>query len=263
MLKNNDKINYLTIVDVNDFKKEGRKKLIKCYCECGSYCYINYATLQTKRIRDCGCGKYMLDKHIGERHNMFVVESCFRKRINGKINVIAHCRCDCGNYRDIPVSLLKNRICCGCYKKPKEKKPKKKYPANRLKSIYNKMKDRCYNQKARDYKWYGLKGIKVCSEWLENFDNFKNWALNNGYQKNLTLDRIDYNGDYNPSNCRWVDMITQQNNKRNNVKYNINGELLTLSQIARMKNLNISTLRSRIRKGWSIEDTINKPIKKR
>ena len=84
----------------------------------------------------------------------------------------------------------------------------------RLKSIYGSMKKRCYNSKNPNYPAYGGRGIRICDEWLDSYDAFETWALSNGYADDLTLDRIDVNGDYEPANCRWADMKTQGNNKR-------------------------------------------------
>ena len=84
----------------------------------------------------------------------------------------------------------------------------------RLYRIYQLMKGRCYNSNQSDYKWYGGRGIRVCDKWRENYLYFKEWALANGYAETLTIDRIDSDGDYEPTNCRWVNMTVQNNNKK-------------------------------------------------
>lgn len=84
----------------------------------------------------------------------------------------------------------------------------------RLYRIYQLMKGRCYNSNQSGYKWYGGRGIRVCDKWRENYLYFKEWALANGYAETLTIDRIDSDGDYEPTNCRWVNMTVQNNNKK-------------------------------------------------
>ena len=86
------------------------------------------------------------------------------------------------------------------------------------------MKDRCYNPNNTGYVNYGGRGIKVCQEWLEDYENFYQWAMDNGYHEGLQIDRIDNNKGYSPDNCRWVDRYVQANNKRNIKKYTLNGK---------------------------------------
>ena len=110
------------------------------------------------------------------------------------------------------------------------RKPESDFTRNKLRVIWSAMKQRCFNPNSQDYKKYGEKGIRICNEWL-NFENFYNWSLENGYKylpgkngKNLlTIDRVDPKGDYKPSNCRWVDYLTQNTHlsksKRNKSGY--------------------------------------------
>ena len=102
------------------------------------------------------------------------------------------------------------------------------------------IKARCYNSNGKQYKDYGGRGIRVCDEWLENFEPFYEWAINNGYREDLTIDRIDVNGDYEPSNCRWVTAKAQQNNKRSNHFITYNNETHTLTEWAEKYNINFT-----------------------
>lgn len=92
------------------------------------------------------------------------------------------------------------------------------------------MKDRCYNKNCKQYNDYGGRGIKVCEEWKDDFMSFYNWAIDNGFSEELSIDRIDVDGNYCPDNCRWVTMKVQANNKRNNRKMKIKSRSLTIAQ---------------------------------
>lgn len=118
------------------------------------------------------------------------------------------------------------------------------------------MKKRCYNLKYKRYNDYGGRGIKICNEWLNDFKVFYDWAMQNGYKDNLTIDRIDVNGNYEPSNCRWANIKTQANNKRNNRIIEYKGEFHTMSEWANIYNINYKLLHSRLKKGWNIEKAL-------
>ena len=119
--------------------------------------------------------------------------------------------------------------------------------------VWSGMKRRCYNAKHKDYKNYGARGIKVCEKWLNDFTEFRNWALTNGCKEGLEIDRIDNNGDYSPNNCRFVTKIQNCNNKRNNHILEYKGEKMTIAEMARKYNIGIELFRTRISKGWDIE----------
>jgi len=103
----------------------------------------------------------------------------------------------------------------------------------RLRKKWYSIKARCYNESNENYKNYGKKGIKVCEEWVNDFWKFYEWSILNGYQKGLTIDRIDNNLGYFPSNCRYVDYYTQNNNTRRNVKIEFRGETKTIGELAK------------------------------
>ena len=125
---------------------------------------------------------------------------------------------------------------------------------SRLYSIYQGMTKRCYYPDNQNYKYYGGKGIVICNEWKSDFSSFKKWALENGYQDNLTIDRINTNGNYEPSNCRWVSMKEQCNNRTSNHLITYKGKTQNLKQWCIELNLNYGIMESRInRYKWSIE----------
>lgn len=104
----------------------------------------------------------------------------------------------------------------------------------------------------KGYQNYGGRGITVCDEWLHSFVSFKDWAFEHGYQEGLTIDRINNDGNYEPDNCRWVDYITQANNKRGCLYATIDGETKTLTEWCRVLNISYSTIMSRRQKNKDI-----------
>lgn len=126
----------------------------------------------------------------------------------------------------------------------------------RLYNIFQGMKKRCYNKHRKDFYEYGGRGITICKEWLDDFMTFYDWAINNGYDDTLTIDRVDNNKAYSPDNCRWVDIKTQSNNTRKNVYLTYDGETMTLAEWSRKLNINRNTLKARHRKGWSDKDCL-------
>lgn len=120
------------------------------------------------------------------------------------------------------------------------------------------MKNRCYKKNNDNYQYYGGRGIAICPEWKEDFIAFKTWALSNGYNSNLSIDRIDTNGNYEPKNCRWVDIKTQANNRRNNhIVIYLDNEY-TISEFADFLKVSYWTVRNQLKLGWPIEKIVQK-----
>src|SRR5699024_6277604 len=103
----------------------------------------------------------------------------------------------------------------------------------RLYKVYESMKQRCLNPNNDSYHHYGGRGITICEKWVKDYSNFYKWATSNGYRDNLTIDRIDVNGNYTPSNCRWVGWEEQSTNKRNTIRVRVNGEELTIQELSK------------------------------
>lgn len=129
----------------------------------------------------------------------------------------------------------------------------------RVYKIWQGMKTRCYNINDSGYKHYGGRGIEMCKEWRESFQSFYNWSMNNGYKSNLTIDRVDFNGNYEPINCRWAGYDTQNNNKRDNIVIKYKGKDYSVEDISNMTGVNSSTIRSRLASGWSFEKIVETP----
>ena len=177
------------------------------------------------------------------------------------------CQCECGN---LCVKTLKQLISYGKRRKIKscpicaEQRrlnavTTHKASRTRLYGVYKSMIQRCTNKNSHEYTNYGGRGIKVCDEW-SSFDAFREWAYANGYKEEqkgrITLDRIDVDGDYSPSNCRFVDMKVQQRNRRNNVYLTHNGETHCLSEWAEIVGVRYGTLAKRYEHGWATSEIL-------
>ena len=125
----------------------------------------------------------------------------------------------------------------------------------RIGSIFNGIKDRCYNKNNKSYKWYGEKGVKVCKEWIDNPKLFENWALSNGYKDDLTIDRIDENKDYCPENCRWVTNINNAKYKSTTSLIEVDGEIHTGKDWAKILGFGPNLINNYIR-NYGLEHTI-------
>ena len=125
-------------------------------------------------------------------------------------------------------------------------------------NIWASMKQRCENENCHCYRYYGERGISICNEWKNDFLKFKEWADKTGYKANLTIDRIDVNGNYNPDNCRWATAKEQCRNKTNNHLETYLGKTMCLTSWAEYIGMNKGTLISGIRKGIALEYYINK-----
>lgn len=123
----------------------------------------------------------------------------------------------------------------------------------RLYNIWLNMKQRCSNPKASHYEYYGGRGISVCKEWRDSFSSFREWAISNGYNEKLTLDRIDRDKDYCPDNCRWITQTEQMSNTSRNIMLTYKGDTHSLSEWSRILGVPYGTIKSRYRYGWSVE----------
>jgi hypothetical protein len=192
--------------------------------------------------------------------------------ITKKQERIWKCKCDCGNETEVTVVRLMNGTTksCGCIQKELSSKRAKTgiskihgYHGTRVYICYKSMMERCCNPNNRAYKNYGGRGIKICDEWMHNPKAFIDWALNNGYKDNLTIERINVNGNYEPSNCKWATIKQQNNNRRSNKFITINNETKTLQEWADYVGILSSTINRRINKGWDYERAVFTPVETR
>lgn len=189
---------------------------------------------------------------------LVAIEPCGKSK-NGAI--LWRCLCDCGNETVVTSSNLNSgsTMSCGClYHDGTNKKSYKHGLSNdRIHRIWRGMKGRCGNPNCKSFKNYGGRGITVCNEWKNDFANFYNWSMENGYSDDKSIDRIDVNGNYEPSNCRWTDIDTQSNNRRNNHYLEIEGKRLTITQWSRISGIDRKTITDRIiRFGYSPKEAV-------
>ena len=200
----------------------------------------------------------------GERFGRWTVIEYAGRGKHGEVQY--KCRCDCGTERVLRRTSLTsgNSKSCGCLSRDvaKERGTTHGDSKSRLYRIWAGIIQRCCNDRER-YEWekYGGRGITVCEEW-HKYEAFRDWALSSGYSDDLTIDRINVNGDYCPDNCRWATVYEQNNNKRTSKYISFNGETGTIREFADRYGLAYSCLYTRLKLGWSIEDALLIPSRK-
>lgn len=200
-----------------------------------------------------------IDIKIGDKYGRLTVirETEPHKCPSGRLIRKVLCQCDCGNCTEVQLWSLRKGVTksCGCYNKEIVQQMFSTHgmKGTRLYTIYRSMVSRCTYIKNQHYDRYGGRGIKVCDEWRNNPSAFFQWAVANGYSDELSIDRIDNDGDYAPDNCRWITQKEQVNNKSSNLYLEYNGKTKTLSQWAEFTGLRSSTIRQRLIRGWSVE----------
>lgn len=170
--------------------------------------------------------------------------------------ILWKCRCDCGTVRDVMAqSLTKGTsTSCGCYNKEVITTHGK--TKDDLHHVWENLKDRCLNPNSSVWSLYGGRGITVCDEWKDNYEAFDEWARANGYEKGLSLDRIDNDGNYEPTNCRWATAKEQCRNRSNNRILTIDGKSHCVSEWAEIVGMNPSTIVTRLRRGWTDKEAV-------
>jgi len=249
-----------------------RHKIITCRCKCGVEKNINVTTIIKGTSRSCGC-VFIEKRYSIEEINKKIPKLSFLKAVsftdksssdNNKSVRYVLCLCKCGKETSTRLSSLINghTWSCGCQNKSHLKKGevfKKKsikysqYHTN-ISTIYNGMIRRCYKSHCKEYRWYGAKGVTVCDEWRNDYQKFLDWALSNGWQKGLQLDK-DIKGDgklYSPETCSFVTALVNSNNKTNTKKAEYNGKILPMSEIAKKENVPIWVIYAATKKTGNI-----------
>lgn len=204
-----EKFGLLTVLK-RDFSSTRKDAVWLCKCDCGNETAASSHDLRYGRKKSCGCAtkKLISDSKIkdvaGLRFGRLVTieQIGFDKHHRATWK----CKCDCGNFVNVNVNnlIFSRTQSCGCLHKENFNRKTHNESKTRLYRIWCGMRARCYSSKSNVFKWYGGKGIKVCEEWNENYESFRDWAMANGYEEGLSIDRINSNGNYEPSNCRWL-----------------------------------------------------------
>lgn len=172
------------------------------------------------------------------------------------------CLCTCGKtIKTVGARMLVgNTVSCGCKKKRLRHGHAGKANLTPEYRAWIAMRRRCYNTKTKDYPFYGGRGITVCDRWRDSFDNFLA-DVGSRPSDSHTLDRIDSDGPYEPSNCRWDTRLTQSRNRRNNVHITYQGETLCVGEWAKRVGLSTGTLFGRLKNGWTVEQALTIPLR--
>jgi len=174
------------------------------------------------------------------------------------------CVCACGNSKRIRADSVVSGVVksCGCLKDETTKKTHTKHGSSgdRLYHIWKNMKARCYNKNHTSFDRYGGRGIVICEDWLADYMNFKEWSLANGYTDHLSIDRENYDGNYTPTNCRWVDQKTQMNNTSRNRNIEYLGRTQSLMEWCRELDYNYNTTYAMLSRGdKTIKEIFTRP----
>lgn len=247
--------------------------VLRC-TECGAEKIISAVKQAFENRTDFHCGKHYVqpvkfdESYIGMKKNFLTVRGITSLPDGHRAFL---CECDCGNMKPVNPSLWEQGIVksCGCI--AESKKVNHSEGLDRLRRIYSGMVQRCYNQNSTGYYNYGGRGILICQEWLESRESFIDWALSHGYKNNLSIDRIDVNGNYEPNNCRWATDEVQMENrrpkeewrkrKRNKFKTcTIDGETKPIREWYLIFNTSGPTVRYRMKElGMTLEQALKTP----
>lgn len=239
------------------------RRMAVCRCDCGSVCVGNLNKLEGGTTKSCGCGKFSFSRHsVAERFlpdqsfkgrrfgKLVALGASFRMRIcKSKRERMALFACDCGERLVLSVyaAIDGKQVSCGCHKDSQCGQSVSERPTYR--SWYS-MLNRCQNKDYIEWELYGGRGISVCERW-QSFDAFMEDMGRRPDGK--SIDRIDTNGNYEPGNCRWADDKTQARNRRSSRTSMVDGQRMTVAEMAEISGLDYKTVWQRIDNGWTPE----------
>lgn len=237
------------------YYREGDKHILWNYiCTCGERGYI-----RQENIKDSIKCNHK-EKVVGKKYGRWTVLEELEENSNHKRIVRCQCSCDKKTIQDTYLDNLRSgkSKSCGCI--VIEKNTTHGLSNDRLYTIHKGILARCGTPTHRDYKNYGARGICVYEEWKNDFMSFYSWAINNGYMENLTLERKDVNGNYEPNNCTWITIEEQQLNKRDTIYVEHDGIRERLSDLSKRVGILHKTLKYRLEQNYSYEELIKEPI---
>lgn len=238
----------------------------RCRCECGNEISIGANSLRQKYRHSCGCLKRSSSLAPGVKINHLVAVAPDRSDCR-----LWTFRCDCGKeLRILKHGVLRGttKTCGGAdcpYHEAALQERNTSHGMSRTKfyEMYRGMLKRCHDPNAINYPDYGGRGIEVCEEWKADFKKFYEWAISSGWEEGLTIDRIDVNGHYSPSNCRWATVKDQNRNKRTSKMLTFEGETKTAVEWAELMGIPPKTLYERLRIGMSVEKALTMPVRRK
>lgn len=200
----------------------------------------------------------------GQKYGRLTALKMVERNSSNKVQWL--CKCDCGNLVKVTTGHLRSghTKSCGCYNIESSISTNISHggKGTRLYNIWCDMKKRCNNPNSKHYDRYGGRGITVCPEWIK-FESFRDWSMNNGYADNLTIDRIDNDGNYEPSNCRWATRKVQNNNTSKCHIITVDGISKNISQWAEYLGINRTQIDSAYKHGVDLEEYIRNLMKQK
>ena len=273
----------LTVIQIQGVNARGE---VTWLCECNCDKHTKFVTtgyrIRTGIVKSCGCildeirrsrfinmtGWKMWEHGVSDSR-LTVLRQEESKNQENSSDTYWLCECNCGNHKQIIVrgtDLRQGRVrSCGClFDEYINDMRDNSCKSEKLYAIWCGIKGRCYVESNSSYKNYGGRGIQVCDEWKNSYSNFKNWAINNGYNENAmrgecTIERIDVNGNYCPNNCKFVTSKEQANNRRSNRLITINGVTKNITEWADAVGLTNDCIYARLKLGWTEYNAVMTP----